>query len=137
MNLIVISDPSTIPNEHEIINSLFEEGLEIFHIHKPSFSKEETDNFIQQIPSNYHNKIFLHADFPKFHSLQELEECKEEYEYVFLSPIFDSISKVEYKSKFSHRLHGFAQIKHRLAMNYTNDNNRYKFIIIGDPFVFV
>jgi len=100
MKLIVISSPAPVPNEHSIINSLFEEGLEIFHIHKPTFSKEETEKFIRQIPAKYHNKIFLHSDFPKFHSMQEMENYKRKYEYAFLSPIFDSISKAGYKSKF-------------------------------------
>lgn len=114
MKLIVISSFTPVPNEHAIINSLFEEGLEIFHIHKLDFSKEEVNNFIRQIPSMYHNKIFLHSDFPKFHSLEELENHKEKYEYAFLSPVFDSISKKDYKGKFSHRLHGFSQIKSEL-----------------------
>ncbi len=100
MKLIVISPPTVFPNEHRVIESLFENGLEIFHIHKPSYSKEETETFIQQIPSKYHNRIALHSHFPKFHSLKELEDCKEKYEYAFLSPIFDSISKVGYKSNF-------------------------------------
>ncbi len=34
-----------------------------------------------------------------------MEEHKGKYEYAFLSPIFDSISKEGYKSKFSHELH--------------------------------
>jgi thiamine-phosphate pyrophosphorylase len=105
MKLIVLSSPTAVPEEHSIINSLFEEGLEIFHIHKPFFSKEETENFIQEIPSKYRDKIALHSDFPKFHSLSELEAHKEKYEYAFLSPLFDSISKVGYKSKFSQELH--------------------------------
>jgi thiamine-phosphate pyrophosphorylase len=100
MKLIVISSPTSIPNEHEKINSLFEEGMEQFQIHKPNFSKEEIKQFVQQIPFKYHNRIALHSDFPKFHSLKELEEHKEKYEYAFLSPIFNSISKVGYKSKF-------------------------------------
>jgi thiamine-phosphate pyrophosphorylase len=100
MRLIVISSAISVPNEHEIITSLFENGLEIFHIHKPSFSKEEIKTFVQQIPFKYHNRIALHSDFPKFHSLKELEEYKGKHEYAFLSPIFDSISKVGYKSNF-------------------------------------
>lgn len=101
MKLIVISSPSAVPNEHEIINSLFEEGLEVFHIHKPDFSKEQIKDFIQKISSKYHSRIAQHSDFPKFHSLKKLEDCKEKYEYAFLSPIFDSISKSVYKSKFN------------------------------------
>lgn len=110
MKLIVISSPWSaetfakknipVPKEHEIINLLFEEGLEIFHIYKPDLSKEEIKYFIKQIPSKYHDRIDLHSNFPKFHSLQELEQYKEKYEYAFLSPIFDSISKSGYKSKF-------------------------------------
>ena len=115
MKLIVISSPAPVSNEHEIINSLFEVGLELFHIHKLDFGKEEIKDFIQQIPSKYHGKVFLHSDFPKFHSLEELKSYKgEKYNYAFLSPIFDSISKKDYKSKFSHRLHKFSQIKSEL-----------------------
>jgi thiamine-phosphate pyrophosphorylase len=118
MKLIVISPASAVPNEHEIITSLFEEGLEIFHIHKPDFSKEEIKHFVQQIPFKYHDRIALHSAFPKFHSLQELEACSlpggEGWggaEYAFLSPIFDSISKVGYKSKFSDRMNKFLKMQ--------------------------
>lgn len=40
----------------------------------------------------------LHAEYFKFHSLKELENCKEKYDYAFLSPVFDSISKAGYES---------------------------------------
>ena len=100
MKPIVISHPTIFPNEHRVIESLFENGLEIFHIHKPNFSEQEIQNYIQQFSEKYHSRIFLHSEFPKFHSLKELEECKEKYEYAFLSPIFDSISKKDYKSNF-------------------------------------
>lgn len=35
-----------------------------------------------------------------FHSLAEINRTRRRYDYVFLSPIFDSISKVGYSSKF-------------------------------------
>ena len=35
------------------------------------------------------------------HSFEELRRYKDEYDYLFLSPIFDSISKVGYKSAFT------------------------------------
>jgi thiamine-phosphate pyrophosphorylase len=35
-----------------------------------------------------------------FHSLREIESCHYPYEYVFLSPVFDSISKPGYRSAF-------------------------------------
>lgn len=108
MKLIVISSPVPVPNEHQIINSLLEEGLlagqaglEIFHVHKPNFSQEEIQNYLQHFPLRHHRKIFLHSDFPKFHSLEELKIHNKQFEYAFLSPIFNSISKKGYKSKFN------------------------------------
>ena len=35
------------------------------------------------------------------HTFDEIKSYKNEYDYLFLSPIFDSISKVGYKSSFS------------------------------------
>ena len=35
------------------------------------------------------------------HSFEEVKRYKDEYDYLFLSPIFDSISKIGYKSAFS------------------------------------
>ncbi len=98
--VIVISNPTPITCEHQILHQLFDEGLDVFHIYKPSFSEEQTEDFIRQIPSEYHNRIVLHSRYFKFHSLTEVQECKENYNYAFLSPIFDSISKKGYKSKF-------------------------------------
>lgn len=36
------------------------------------------------------------------HSFEEIQKYKNEYDYLFLSPIFDSISKRGYKSAFTH-----------------------------------
>ena len=36
------------------------------------------------------------------HSFEEVVKYKDAYDYLFLSPIFDSISKQGYRSKFSH-----------------------------------
>lgn len=100
MKLIVISSPTNFKNELAVLCSLFEGGMECFHVYKPSFSKEEMQNYIQKIPDEYHNKTFIHSDYFKFHSLKEMTDCREKYDYAFLSPIFDSISKTGYKSKF-------------------------------------
>ena len=45
------------------------------------------------------------------HSFEEIERYKNEYDYLFLSPIFDSISKPEYKSPFSHQALQKASLK--------------------------
>lgn len=38
------------------------------------------------------------------HSFKEIQKYKNEYDYLFLSPIFDSISKPGYKSSFTHEM---------------------------------
>jgi thiamine-phosphate pyrophosphorylase len=118
MKLIIISNPTNINNEHELLCSLFEAGMEIFHVYKPMVSEEEIQKYIKKIPLKYHNKIVLHSHYLKFHSLKELEECKEEFDYAFLSPIFDSISKKNYKAAFNEQ-----------ELNYFLHNNKGKKII--------
>lgn len=98
--IIVISSATSVRNEHQIICQLFEAGMEFFQIYKPNLTHEQTENFKHQIPEVYHQKISLHDQCVKFHSLVELEACNLKYEYAFLSPVFDSISKVGYASKF-------------------------------------
>ena len=127
MKLIVISSPLTIPEEPEIINTLFEKGLEIFHVHKPSLSKEEVKKFIHRISPRYHSKIYVHSDFPKFHSLGEVESYKSKHEYAFLSPVFDSISKSGYKSKFDlSELESFLK-----KIKNSEEQKRSRFIALG------
>ena len=52
---------------------------------------------ITSIPENYNGFRTRSC-----HSFEEIERYKNEYNYLFLSPIFDSISKPDYKSPFTH-----------------------------------
>ena len=36
------------------------------------------------------------------HTFEEIQKYRDDYDYLFLSPIFDSISKPDYKSPFTH-----------------------------------
>lgn len=58
--LIVISNPNTVKDEANIINALFNEGLEVLHIRKPEVSVGELRGLIEKIDSKYHNQIALH-----------------------------------------------------------------------------
>jgi thiamine-phosphate pyrophosphorylase len=98
--IVIISHPTPVEGEFRILHQLFDAGLEFFHLYKPGFSRKEIEAYWVKIPEKYRKKVSLHSDHLKFHSLQELEECSVDYEYAFLSPIFDSISKTGYKSPF-------------------------------------
>jgi len=147
MKIIVVSKPSYTREEHQIVNELFEAGLEIFHLRKPKFSKVEIMRFIEFVPYMYRNRIVLHSHHAmceelglmgihhpgkktslikkiknlgigkrekkiktesihrsrSLHSIKELIRCREKLDYVILSPIYDSISKRKYKSKFRNK----------------------------------
>jgi len=151
--IIVISNPIAIADEQAIIQQLFDEGLEIFHIRKKEFSENEMRTFIEQIPEKYFCKIVLHShynlakeynlkgihvdiDFKSelsngtlsvsFHSLDEIEKFDRKFDYGFLSPVFDSISKEGYKSKFD-----FSALKTYLVNRKVVNNGTGKGLLIA------
>jgi thiamine-phosphate pyrophosphorylase len=124
--IIVISSSKPIINESKIITDLFNSGLELFHLRKPLDIIKDTEQILFNIPKEFHNRIVIHQHYqlleqfelkgihikskmttPLYnyistscHSLAELSN-KNNYEYVFISPIFNSISKYGYNSNFS------------------------------------
>lgn len=129
MKLIAITAEKFIDNEAETINALFEAGLERLHLRKPHASANECERLILSIGSKWYGRISLHDHFelakkygigglhlnsrnpqPPYgfagmlsrscHSLKEIAEEKYKYDYLFLSPVFDSISKQGYTAKF-------------------------------------
>ena len=132
MKLIVITSPVFLTDEGNAINALFQAGLGILHLRKPHSSIDEVENLLQSVSEPFRNRIVLHEHFGlvgqyglegihlnarspvapegfhghisrSCHSLQEVEEWKNVCDYVFLSPIYDSISKEGYGAHFSAR----------------------------------
>jgi len=130
MKLIVITSPSFLNDEIDSINALFQSGLEILHLRKPHSSKDEVETLLQSISPSFHNRIIVHEHFElveqyglkgvhlngrnpvapqgykghiscSCHSLREAEERKLGCDYLFLSPIFDSISKEGYGAAYT------------------------------------
>lgn len=58
--LIIITNPVAVPNEANIINSLFDEGLELLHVRKPGIETGELKKFIEKINTEYLDRIALH-----------------------------------------------------------------------------
>lgn len=59
--MIIISNPTAVANEIKTLHSLFEEGMELFHVRKPEFSEEEMVDFVFAIGLEYRNKLVLHS----------------------------------------------------------------------------
>ena len=131
MKTIVITRPAFFDGETDLVNSLFREGMEHLHLRKPKAAEEELAAWLQDIDSQYYGRIVLHDCFQlaeKFalggvhlnsrnpeaphgirgmtvsrscHSIREVIQHKSECDYLFLSPIYDSISKEGYGAAFS------------------------------------
>jgi len=61
--IVIISNPEQIPQEHQIINELFDEGLELFHLRKPNYSKTILVNLLKKINPEHYSKIVLHQHY--------------------------------------------------------------------------
>lgn len=59
--LIVVSDTGFRTGETDIINTLFDEGLEIFHLRKPSAATSAIKQLLAKIKEEYMHKIALHS----------------------------------------------------------------------------
>ena len=130
MKWIVITTPEFITNEARYIEQLFEAGIDLLHLRKPDSCIEDCDRLIQEINPKWYPKIVIHDHFelcekyqlhgihlnrrnheiPKVfhgsvsrscHNLAEVIDKKDGFDYVFLSPIFDSISKQGYQHAFN------------------------------------
>ena len=124
MKLILLSTPEFFVEEDKIINALFDEGLDLLHLRKLNSEPIYSERLLTLLPDSCHSRIIVHEHFylkdefnlrgihlsaehpepPKgysghisrsVHSLDELKKEREGMDYVFLSPVFDSISYPE------------------------------------------
>ena len=129
MKLILMTTPHFFVEEHRILTSLFEEGLELLHVRKPETEPVYSERLLSLIPDSFHKQIVVHDHFylkeeyglrgvhlnhrnpelpPRYrgrislscHTADEIKAHKRKCDYMFLSPIFDSISKSAYPSAF-------------------------------------
>lgn len=130
MKLIVVTAPTFFVEEDKIITALFEEGLDVLHLRKPETPAMYAERLLTLIPDKYHKRIVTHEHFylqEEFglmgihlnarngsephdyeghvscscHSLAELAGKKHFYDYLFLSPIYDCITKANTSSAFN------------------------------------
>lgn len=121
MKLILLYTPDFFVEEDTIINALFEEGLDLLHLRKSESEPVYSERLLTLLPECWHNHIIVHDHFylkeefnlrgihlssknpqpptgyaghlsRSCHSLHELATCRKGMDYVFLSPVFDSIT---------------------------------------------
>ena len=131
MLIIAITQPYAIDREDAIIRHLLANGIDIVHLRKPDADIDYCRDLLRRLTNSERMRIVVHdyhALYDEFalrgihlnrtlssyplnyhgtssrscHSFEEVVIYKDECDYLFLSPIFDSISKRGYRSKFSH-----------------------------------
>lgn len=120
-----------LEQEAVLITEMLKNGAaDVIHIRKPEWDARRTGALIGAVPRELHPRLRIHDHFGltalnphlggvhlnsrnsiappgmhgvsrSCHSLAEVEECAGRFDYVTLSPIFDSISKPGYSSLFS------------------------------------
>ena len=126
MELILITRPDLFAGETELITALLHHGLRLLHVRKPDASAAELEDWLRRIPTAYYPRLTLHdhhhlavslglggihlnARNPQLppggfggrvsrscHTLDEVRRYKPTCDYVFLSPLFPSLSKPGY-----------------------------------------
>lgn len=149
---IGITLPGFVGNEAGRIMELLESGvIDLCHIRKPDWDYETTASLIKLIPPELHSKLKIHDHFElmdKFelygvhlnernpshlghnknvskscHKIEELENIQD-FDYVTLSPIYDSISKKGYQKSFElEKLKTFLKGKNVIALGGVTPNN--------------
>lgn len=126
-----MTSPTYFVEEDKILETLFEEGMEMLHLNKPDSSPVYAERLLSLLPEEYHKKIVVHdnyylkneyglagihldeadAEAPQGYkgkisrtcrSLEELKSAKKQSKYVFLRDVFDSISDANEKASFSY-----------------------------------
>ncbi len=130
MKIIAITTPNFIECEASVIPHLLQLGVDLVHIRKPSATSEQLALLLNSLPTWCYDQLVVHDCLElankynlkgvhlnrrnhtvpdnfkgsvsmSCHSLEEVEIKKDMADYVFLSPIFNSISKNGYNSAFS------------------------------------
>lgn len=128
---IAITLPDAISGEVATIRRLLADGFDIVHLRKPNASIDYCRQLLAELSDAERSRIVVHDYYSLYrefalrgvhlnrnilglpadyrgsrtrscHSFEEVVRYKEEVDYLFLSPIFDSISKAGYRSAFTH-----------------------------------
>ena len=131
MRLIAVTTPNFWQGEAQAITELLAaRGFSRVHIRKPGARSDEVERLLREIPADLRPSLSLHdchhlalqglaggvhlnSRNPKppdgftgilsrsCHSLEEVRRYADTVDYLFLSPVFDSISKTGYRAAFT------------------------------------
>lgn len=128
--IVVVTPEQSRVDEAEAVRRLFDGGLLRLHVRKPHFDEEAMRRYLDALAPSLLSRVVLHDHLhlgatygvegvhlnrrnPKApdgwggvvgcscHTLEEVVESVDTTDYCFLSPLFDSVSKAGYTSRFT------------------------------------
>lgn len=106
--IILFSAPDFIPNEISTLISLFEMGLQYFHVRKNTQNETDVLNYISEIPKEFHSRLMIHNhhNIAKNFSVKGLHfngkksiELNKNYKNLFLSQSIHSFEEIAHLDK--------------------------------------
>ena len=130
MKLYLLTRREFFVEEDKILSALFDEGLDVLHIRKPGAEPVFAERLLTLLHEDFRDRIMVHEHYylkeefglrgvhvteggeqlpPSYrgvkstscHTVKELQEKKGQFDYMFLAPVFDSISAPAMKSAFT------------------------------------
>lgn len=130
MEITVITSSKKNDNEPEIITKIFEAGLSTLHLRKPRYSTKQLTNYIEQIPSHFHNRIIIHSHHDlifKF-DLKGVHFTNVHLERKFKKWWFLRKLRVRNKKIISSRSY------HKLSEVYNTEEIKFNYYLLGTVF---
>ncbi|MFT3739754.1 MAG: thiamine phosphate synthase [Breznakibacter sp.] len=128
--VVAITLPVFLEREHEAVHALLDNGAHYVHIRKPEAIDRKMESYLDRIDVSVRERLTLHYHHElavgfglggihesrdaigtmdghyrrskSCHSVEEVVVHSERFDYLFLSPIFESISKAGYHAAFGH-----------------------------------
>lgn len=125
LKLIAVTLPTLFEGEAALIEQMLRRGIDRVHVRKPEAAEADVARLLDAIPAELHGRLSLHGfqglattfgtgvhlnarnpsappgfSWTLSRSCHSLDELAADVDYQFLSPIFDSISKTGYRSRF-------------------------------------
>ncbi len=117
MKIAVMSSPDMVQDEAEIINEMFRNGLEYYHIRKPDFQEKDMIKYVEKIEEQYRNRLVIHDFYhlSRAFNLRGIHIKRENFVSVFLW-LFVIIFKWRYKIKHvSTSFHSLGDIRSNIS----------------------
>lgn len=145
--IAITEESYSFREHERIVRMLRSNSFNYVHIRKPNMNERDMREYLSRFPKDIRHLLCLndHQELAKeygiggihinsrfsflteetkglrisksCHSIEEAIESQDKYDYCFLSPIFDSISKKGYKSAFDH-----SEIRNLFKKNVLHDN---------------